>query len=208
MTTMDQTFTSLQQAARDIRSTARSMSDLRKWLEEHIEVLTYGVHIPEDADVEVRVNGDWRGLLSSAAQTKALLVMVDTKAHTRFEAHPGLTGYIDVTTSRRRTIYNHECTLHLSLEEWPLATLVVAAKYLSPVQDEFSEQAKVALRSHLDECLSKHSPAMTIALLEGYACAGLLTKPHSELIDLELLAEMLFSVRQLGSVVTLPECDI
>lgn len=192
--TSSTTFDRLQADALHIQKTARNLGELRSWLRNHLEVLSFGYTIPDDAEVEIKLNGDWNGLLSYAAQTHSLHIFVDIKVFARHTPHPALRGILDVTTSRRLALFSHESTLNLKLSDWPLATMIVAAKYLSDDLDEYHKEAKKDIREALELYVAKHFPGKSLAHLEAFKESGLLDDTSKAQVDMEMLADILFTL--------------
>lgn len=197
---------SLVQAFEDMRLHTKSFDDMRDWMVNHVELLTYGVSIPKDAKVKLDLTELDTGSFERALETGTLFVHINLKIVVPFTEHPLLADSYANTVSQDLTLM-HTNVLALNLEKWPVAAAYLTGYYLYFKDDYTTEPWIPPAIELLNKALAIHFPGYTVEKLAEYIDAGFLLDTRDREKRIASVSETLFSSYVLAVATELP-CTI
>lgn len=186
----------LEVAFKEIQWQAECFDDLKHWFVAHIEVLTGGLSLPANANIDVDLTYFDTSCRAVVAATGALKVGVFIEATAPYKPHPLLEEQHGVSTpGSDALVYKKDFNLLLPLKDWPLATALTAGLYFVRPFDTYARRYEAQYTDRLERALALHFAGHTLSSIRDILSSGIVPLNDQGHPSVESIAEILFLSR-------------
>lgn len=178
MSISEATQQSLTESFAALRANARSMDDVQDWLLAHPETLVGDIKVHPSDKLDIAWTTDL-DMLSKALKVNTVEITLTVCLRKSLTSHPVLMHEMDQSIDAPSAELRSRSSLHMRLQEWPLATAMVVNRYGAHYSQASgnSRNRNSSTEAMLDRYLAIHFPGVTVATVMNLLDSDLLPVP-------------------------------